>query len=214
MHQPPVLFLDEPTTGIDVASARQIRQLLGWPQPERDDHLPDHALHRGGRAALRPHRLHRVRADRGPGRRGQPPAGGQGPARHRAAARRGAGHCLRRDLRGLSWPPVPGHRAQTPPHLHKPPQPFSALALPGRAGRAGLRGPGPPAVPGGGLCPGDQDRGGRDAEGAGEAGGGGMTTWIAFWHILWKDARTYYLKPPNVSSGIALPSGVDRDVLH
>jgi len=35
IHQPPILFLDEPTTGIDVASARQVRQIIA-------------DLHRGG----------------------------------------------------------------------------------------------------------------------------------------------------------------------
>jgi ABC-2 type transport system ATP-binding protein len=35
IHKPEILFLDEPTTGIDVASARQLRQLIG-------------DLHRGG----------------------------------------------------------------------------------------------------------------------------------------------------------------------
>jgi len=32
-----------------------------------------------------------------------------------------------------------------------------------------------------------------------------MTTWIAFWNILKKDMRNYYLKPPNISWGIIFP---------
>lgn len=32
-----------------------------------------------------------------------------------------------------------------------------------------------------------------------------MRTWIAFWAILRKDMRTYYLKPPNLSWGIIFP---------
>ncbi len=32
-----------------------------------------------------------------------------------------------------------------------------------------------------------------------------MNLWIAFWNILKKDMRTYYLKPPNVSWGIIFP---------
>jgi len=32
-----------------------------------------------------------------------------------------------------------------------------------------------------------------------------MTQWIAFWNILAKDMRSYYLKPPNISWGIIFP---------
>jgi ABC-2 type transport system permease protein len=32
-----------------------------------------------------------------------------------------------------------------------------------------------------------------------------MKRWIAFWNIVLKDMRTYYLKPPNISWGIIFP---------
>jgi ABC-2 type transport system permease protein len=32
-----------------------------------------------------------------------------------------------------------------------------------------------------------------------------MKPWIAFWNILLKDMRTYYMKPPNVSWGLIFP---------
>ena len=51
-----------------------------------------------------------------------------------------------------------------------------------------------------------------------------MKRWIAFWSIVIKDMRTYYLKPPNVSWGIIFPlawtgmffirSGAGLDSIH
>ena len=32
-----------------------------------------------------------------------------------------------------------------------------------------------------------------------------MKNWIAFWNILLKDMRTYYLKPPNISWALIFP---------
>ena len=32
-----------------------------------------------------------------------------------------------------------------------------------------------------------------------------MKRWIAFWNILAKDMRSYYLKPPNISWGLIFP---------
>jgi ABC-2 type transport system permease protein len=32
-----------------------------------------------------------------------------------------------------------------------------------------------------------------------------MKRWIAFWNIVLKDMRTYYLKPPNISWGLIFP---------
>jgi len=32
-----------------------------------------------------------------------------------------------------------------------------------------------------------------------------MSRWIAFWNILRKDIKTYYLKPPNISWGLIFP---------
>ncbi|MBN1893080.1 ABC transporter permease [bacterium] len=32
-----------------------------------------------------------------------------------------------------------------------------------------------------------------------------MKAWIAFWNILLKDVRSYYLKPPNISWGLLFP---------
>jgi ABC-2 type transport system permease protein len=41
-----------------------------------------------------------------------------------------------------------------------------------------------------------------------------MKLWIAFWNILLKDMRVYYLKPPERQLGADFSPGVDGHVFH
>ena len=67
-HEPEILFLDEPTAGVDVELRRDMWALVRRLRAERRHHHPDHALHRRGRGDGRSHRRHQQgRADPGRG---------------------------------------------------------------------------------------------------------------------------------------------------
>ena len=63
---PPILFLDEPTTGLDPRSRLGLWEVIADLVRGGHDAAADHAISRGGRSARRQHRGHRPRSrDRG-----------------------------------------------------------------------------------------------------------------------------------------------------
>ena len=52
LSEPQVLFLDEPTAGLDPVASRDVHELISDLGAQRRDDLPHHPSSRGGRAAV------------------------------------------------------------------------------------------------------------------------------------------------------------------
>ena len=85
---PELLFLDEPTTGLDPQSRRQLWDVIRDLAGRGPDDRPDDPLHGRGRAALRPGGDHRPRQGHRPGLAGRADRPARGRAHRRVRARR------------------------------------------------------------------------------------------------------------------------------
>lgn len=206
IHRPAILFLDEPTTGIDVASARcAIRQLIadlnaGGTTIFLTTHYIEEAERLCRRIASSPthqHRHHRIAGMRQTEGRYVVQLG-------RLATRRPCATPSRSEFGSLHR-----RRCRRPTFASsRPSDPRRRLlrAIEDRGRWEVFEARRVPPVARGGLRAGHRHRGQGDeaGEGKGQDGSRRMKSWIASWNILAKDMRTY-TPPPNISWGLLFP---------
>ena len=218
IHDPPILFLDEPTTGIDVASARQIRQLIADLNRAGTTiflttHYIEEAERLCGRIAFivngRIVRIDTVdnlmQPIRGPAMWCSSPSTGTPTPLCRASSPK----------HFPTWNARPWRDAAIRVESAEPVRVGPLVRLPGGTGWRGDRGPQDPAVAGGRLCPDHRHRSatamtqreGRRQEAAHET----------LDRLLEHSAQGHADLLPQAAEhqlGPDLSAGLDRDVLH